>query len=182
MVKAITISFDVDTDTGEVTNVKAHVEGEVKKKTTTKKKKEVIEELENTPLIIREDGKLIFNNKAIDEMGLTSESRVIVEYEKDKGKLFPVIGTDVSFDTIGAGNKLTKSKTVSFRGNQNTVLGEFGDEFTIQKYRDGVWKLVSNSKVAETVEEAIELSDEVDAQLLVDDDETYEIDELEFKL
>jgi hypothetical protein len=184
MVRAVTVTFDIDDVSGKVTNVKTHVEGEVKKRTTTKSKKSVEKQLEDVAKITREDGKLVFNNKAMSEMGLTSESRVVIKYEKDSksNTLFPVIGTDITFNEEGSGNKLTKSQTISFRGNQNITLAEFGDEFTIEEYEDGIWKLISNSKTAETLEEAVELSDEFEPELLTDDDETYEIDELEFKL
>ena len=42
MLRAVTITFDIETETGDVTNVKTQVEGEVKKRTTTTRKKEEI--------------------------------------------------------------------------------------------------------------------------------------------
>jgi hypothetical protein len=184
MLRAVTITFDIETETGTVTNVKTQVEGEVKRRTTTTRKKEVVKELEDTVSIVREDGKLVFNNRAMADLKIEAGDRVVIKYEKGDKSLFPVIGTDFAFNEEGSGNKMTKSQTISYKGNQNTVLAEFGDEFTVEEYQDNIWKLVSlgEPKVAETIEEAIEISEKVDPQLLTDDEEVYEIDELTFKL
>jgi hypothetical protein len=184
MLRAVTITFDIETETGTVTNVKTQVEGEVKRRTTTTSKKEVVKELENTVSIVREEGKLVFNNRAMADLKIEAGDRIVIKYEKGDKSLFPVIGTDFAFNEEGSGNKMTKSQTISYKGNQNTVLAEFGDEFTVEEYQDNIWKLVSlgEPKVAETIEEAIEISEKVDPQLLTDDEEVYEIDELTFKL
>lgn len=184
MLRAVTITFDIETETGTVTNVKTQVEGEVKRRTTTTRKKEVVKELEDTVSIVREEGKLVFNNRAMADLKIEAGDRIVIKYEKGDKSLFPVIGTDFAFNEEGSGNKMTKSQTISYKGNQNTVLAEFGDEFTVEKYQDDIWKLVSlgEPKVAETIEEAIEISEKVDPQLLTDDEEVYEIDELTFKL
>ena len=184
MLRAVTITFDIETETGTVTNVKTQVEGEVKRRTTTTSKKEVVKELEDTVSIVREEGKLVFNNRAMADLKIEAGDRIVIKYEKGDKSLFPVIGTDFAFNEEGSGNKMTKSQTISYKGNQNTVLAEFGDEFTVEEYQDNIWKLVSlgEPKVAETIEEAIEISEKVDPQLLTDDEEVYEIDELTFKL
>jgi hypothetical protein len=184
MLRAVTITFDIETETGTVTNVKTQVEGEVKRRTTTTRKKEVVKELEDTVSIVREEGKLVFNNRAMADLKIEAGDRIVIKYEKGDKSLFPVIGTDFAFNEEGSGNKMTKSQTISYKGNQNTVLAEFGDEFTVEEYQDNIWKLVSlgEPKVAETIEEAIEISEKVDPQLLTDDEEVYEIDELTFKL
>ena len=184
MLRAVTITSDIETETGTVTNVKTQVEGEVKRRTTTTRKKEVVKELEDTVSIVREDGKLVFNNRAMADLKIEAGDRIVIKYEKGDKSLFPVIGTDFAFNEEGSGNKMTKSQTISYKGNQNTVLAEFGDEFTVEEYQDNIWKLVSlgEPKVAETIEEAIEISEKVDPQLLTDDEEVYEIDELTFKL
>ena len=184
MLRAVTITFDIETETGTVTNVKTQVEGEVKRRTTTTRKKEVVKELEDTVSIVREDGKLVFNNRAMADLKIEAGDRIVIKYEKGDKALFPVLGTDFAFNEEGSGNKMTKSQTISYKGNQNTVLAEFGDEFTVEEYQDNIWKLVSlgEPKVAETIEEVIEISEKVDPQLLTDDEEVYEIDELTFKL
>lgn len=181
MIRAVTVTFDVNDETGEVTNVKTQVEGEVKRRTTTTKKKDVVKELEDVAKITREENKITLNNKAVADIGIEYGDRVFIIYEKDKttNSLFPVIGR--SDET---GNKITKSNTIAFKGNQNVALAEFGSEFTIESFKDDMWKLVplGSSKVVNTMEEAVAIAEQVKPQLLVEDEQDYEIDELEFKL
>ena len=184
MLRAVTITFDIETETGDVTNVKTQVEGEVKKRTTTTRKKEVVKELEDTPIITREENRLVFNNRAMADMELDETCRVAIKYEKEGSKLIPIIGTDLAFSEKGSGNKMTKSQTISYKGNQNVVLAEFGSEFTITTYQDEIWKLtpLGEPETVESVEESIKISSKVDPILLIDDEDTYEINELTFKL
>lgn len=188
MIRAVTIDFDVNIETKEVTNVKVQVEGQVKRATTTRKKKEVARELEDFAIITREENRIVFNNKAFDDMGLEAGQRVVIKYKEENKKMIPIIGTDESFDEEGTGNKLTKSQTISFKGNQNTVLAEFGTEFTIKEDGDGIWKLISNTEKsgeasAESLEAVEEIVEQLDADLLTEDDEDeYEINELTFNL
>ena len=79
---------------------------------------------------------------------------------------------------------MTKSQTISYKGNQNVVLAEFGSEFTITTYQDEIWKLtpLGEPETVESVEESIKISSKVDPILLIDDEDTYEINELTFKL
>lgn len=177
MVRAVTISFDIDDETKEVTNVKCEVEGQVKKAKRTTKKDEVVV-LEDTSILIREENRLVFNNRILDTMGLEAGDRVDIKYEKEGKLLVPVILADEK------GNKLTKANTLAYRGNKNVVLEEFGTEFTIEKYKEGVWKLVptDNSKPVESVEEATEIAEAVEPILIVDADDTTEIDEIEFSI
>ena len=105
------------------------VEGEVKRRTTTTRKKDVVKELEDTIKIVREEGKLVFN-KTVTDMHFEAGDRIVIKYDRGDKTLFPVIGTDLAFNEEGSGNKMTKSQSISYKGNQNTVLAEFGDEFT----------------------------------------------------
>lgn len=167
MIKAISLTFDIDTDSGDVTNVKCQVEGQIKRKTTTKKKDEVIEP---HSLIDRLDTKLVFNNKSLIELGIEAGDRVDIKYEKIKGILKPVI--DVSGEK---GNKLTKTQTVAFKGNQNTVLAEFGDQFTLEPFKDGMFRLI------QVVGEQ-ELGDSIKAEVIVKNDAPLqELDELTYE-
>ncbi len=181
MIRAVTVTFDVNDETKEVTNVKCEVEGQVKRATRTTKKDEVVV-LEDTSIMIREEGKLILNNRMLDTIGAEAGSRINIIYEtkskvKDKG-LFPVILVDEK------GNKLTKSNTIAYKGNKNVVLAEFGDEFTLEEYKEGIWKLVptEGSKAVASVEEAIAKAESVEPLLIVDEDDTTEIDEIQFSL
>lgn len=40
------------------------------------------------------------------------------------------------------GNRLTKSKTISFKGQQRTVLLEYGNLFKIEDFKENIYKLV----------------------------------------
>ena len=186
MIKQIAITFDFNTETEEVTNIKTvGSEVKAKKTTTTKKVKEVTEELASEAIITLEPNKLTFNNKAVADMALEYEQRLVVEYKKEGRTMTPIIRKDEE-----AGNKVTKSNTVTYKGKANTVLAEYGTEFTILPLSDGVWKLVSTT-VKEyredqasvfTLEDAISQAEATEPDLLVATDETTQIDEFTFKL
>lgn len=187
MNKQVTVTFEFDVETQTVSKLACFVDGvESKKKTTTKatKVKEIV--LEDNPIVTLEPTKLVFNNRLMSDMELKPEDRIIIKYEKFVGskKLVPVIGTDVSFDQEGAGNKVTKTNSVVYRGKANTVLAEHGSEFTIEPYKEGIWKLISLTKSEEvTYEEVVEQAENIDATIIVDDEnEDTEVTELKFEL
>lgn len=177
MVRAVTVTFDYDPATEEVRNVKCNVEGEVRKTRKTTKKDEVVI-LEDKDLMVREETRLVFNNRILDTMGVTAGDRIDIKYEKEGKILFPVILQDEK------GNKLTQSNTIAYRGKKNEVLEEFGAEFTIEEYKEGVWKLIptDDSKPVETVEEAIKAAEEVEPMLIVDAEDSTDIDEIQFTI
>jgi hypothetical protein len=185
MNKQIMVTFNYNSDTDTVSDVKCIIDGIEKKKRTTKKVKDIVED-NSDPLITLEANKLVFNNNAILQMNLAYEDRVIIKYEKKNNKIFPIIGKDLSFDEEGSGNKVTKSYTVGYRGNANTILSEYGTEFTIEEYKEGIWKLIStdnnltNDKVTDSIEILIEKADNVEADLLIEGDENYKIDDFNF--
>ena len=188
MIRGASVTFNFDTETGVVTDVKCVIDGTVKKTRTTKTKTEVVEEMASEALITLDPTKLIFNNKAVAEMELSPEDRIVIKWEtKGKGKtavLTPTIGKDLAFDEEGAGNKVTKTFTVGYKGKQNAVLAEFGTEFGIESYKDGIWKLVSKTSAATagTLEEVIEEVEKEEPVLIISEDENIEIDELTFQL
>ena len=55
MIRAVTVEFDFDTETEEVTNVKCNVEGQVKKARKTTKKDEVV--------VLEDEDLMVFNPK-----------------------------------------------------------------------------------------------------------------------
>lgn len=183
MNKQVIVTFDFDTETNLVSNVKCNVDGVEKKKRTTKKKEEVAEVMEAIPIITRETNKLVFNNNAVALMGIKYEDRIIIEWKKEGKTLFPVIGTDISMDKEGAGNKLTKSKTIGYKGSQNTVLADLGTEFTLEPYEDGIWKLVNLQEPTKikTLEDVMTVGSKINLDLIAEPgDENIEIDEEPF--
>jgi len=181
-VKQVTVTFEFDPETELVSNVHAFVDGVEKKKTTTKKAptKEVIMEAE--AIITREDNKLVLNNKCAATLEVKAEDRLVIKYEKIGKKRSPIIGTDLSFDEEGSGNKVTKTNTVTYRGKANTVLAEYGTTFRLEEYKPGIWKLISDDIAPQDDNEAEEMAEQVEAELYTKDDDTTEIDELTFKL
>lgn len=184
MIKNVLVTFQFDTETDSVSNVQCTVDGVEKKKRTTKKKSDIVEEMANEPLITLEATKLAFNNKAVADMDIQYEDRIVIKWEQKGKTLFPIIGKDIAFDEEGSGNKVTKTNTIGYKGKQNAVLGEFGEEFTIEPYKEGLWKLISttNPNTSKTLEETIKTVEEVNPDLIVDGTDDIEIDEFTFKL
>lgn len=191
MIKTLTVTFDFDTESENVSNIKV-VGNSEKKKTTTKKVKDVVTEMATDAIITLETNKLIFNNKAAADMSLNYEDRVVIKWisEGQGKKMIPIIGTDISFEEEGTGNKLTKTNTIAYRGKANAVLAELGNEFTIESYAEGIWKLIATTEgnvqienpSNDVLDELITQAEKVEADLIVDDDNETEISKLTFKL
>jgi hypothetical protein len=188
MTKQIIVTFDFDSETNSVSNVQCTVDGVEKKKRTTKKKSEVEEEMAAEAVITLEPNKLVFNNKAAADLDIKYEDRIIIKWTPNKKtkKLYPVIGKDVAFDEEGSGNKVTKSNTITYKGKSNTMLAELGTSFTLINGDNGIFELSplngSINNAPQSLEETIEVAELVEPDLLVDLDETTEIDEIKFKL
>lgn len=186
MIKRVAITFDFDTETEEVSNIKTLNSVEApKKRTTTKKLKDEVQDMEDEVVITLEPNKLIFNNKAVAELELEYEDRIVIKWISENKIMIPIIGKDLAFDEEGTGNKVTKSNTVTYKGKANTVLAAVGNKFTLSPYKDGIWKLISTTplimKPVITLEDAIEQAENTDLDLLVNSDEDIIIDELQFK-
>ena len=187
MIKQISITFDFDTETEEVSNIKTTGSVE-KKRTTTKKAKDVPTEIAAEALITLESNKLIFNSKTVIDMDINYEDRIVIKWEKEgeNKKMIPIIGKDISFDEEGAGNKVTKSNSIAYKGKANVVLAELGSEFTITPYKEGIWKLVPTTNVTSeenvSLEKIIEAAEQVEAEVIIEGDEETQIDGLKFIL
>jgi hypothetical protein len=185
--KQITVTFNFDPETETVSGIKTFIDGVEKKKTTTRtsKPKEIV--LEDEAIITLESNKLVLNNKAAADMEVSYQDRILIKYEKIKGQKFPipVIGTDISFGAEGSGNKLTKTNTISYRGNANTILAEYGNEFRLEEFKPGIWKLVTNQETNMDKYKAILDSideNEEEVTIITQDEDNYEIEEMTFKL
>jgi hypothetical protein len=182
MNKQVTVTFEFDVETTTVSKLKCFVDGIENKKPTTKKAPKKEEILEKDAIITLETGKLVFNNKAIADMGLVPQNRIVIIYEQDKKKKkIPIIGTDLAFDQEGSGNLLSKTNTVQYRGNANIILSEYGKIFTIEKHGEGIWKLVSLDK-QEIIEEVFDTIDTDNITVFTEGEEEFEIGEMSFKL
>lgn len=186
MVKQVTVTFDYNAETDEITNTKVHVEGEVKKKARTKSKPKDTGMDETHPMIVREDNRLVLNNAALDLLQAEPGDRIHVAYDKDGADgVFPKVSID------DRGNKLSKGLTVRYGGNNNSVLGDYGTTFILEELSEGVFRMNSDQVTStkevgvgvDSVEEAIALAEDVEPDLYIDDtEESFDLDELSFRL
>lgn len=122
------ISFDFDEVTKKVLNFKV----------TT-----ITKEIEESPTIEVLDNKLKLSNSCLTLLGVSPDDRISIEYwTVNNEETFPIIGKSEVFTDSDNGNRLTKSKTVSFKGQQRTVLLEYGNFFKLENFKDGMFKLV----------------------------------------
>lgn len=116
------ISFEFDENTKSVSNLKCEVLN-----------KEHINS-NGKPVIEVGDNKLIISPEAISLLGAVPGDRISINYAQKSNELtIPLIGKSEIFADREAGNKLTKSNTVSFKGKQRTLLLEYGSIFTMEK-------------------------------------------------
>ncbi|MCI5542465.1 MAG: hypothetical protein SPI94_03665 [Candidatus Onthovivens sp.] len=82
------------------------------------------------------ENKLILTNNAVQLLGIQSGDRVCINYYMENNQPIPLIGTPDMFG-INDGNKLTKTNTVSYRGEQNKFLQKYGTKFVLEKFKSG---------------------------------------------
>lgn len=117
-----------DTETNKIISSKRIVEGEG----SEKKEKKVKKESTDTPTTILQDNKLVFNQTAIDLIKATPGDRICISYnQEESGEFVPIIGTEKNMGDSVAGNKLTKSLTLSYKGKQSDLLKQYGSNFEL---------------------------------------------------
>ena len=132
------ISFDFDEVTQKVSNLKV-----------TSLSKVNLDEGEAMVQLM--DNKLKLTPKA--------SNRIQVNYWTENNQnTFPLIGKSEVFTDKEEGSKLTKSDTVSFRGNKNSTLQMYGKLFKLEPFKDGMFKLVK-VETESTEQEQAELDD-----------------------
>lgn len=174
----IVLTVEVDTESGDSKIIKKEIVKDVEvKKTTRKSSPKVKEDEDTTPKLTLADNKYILNKAAVELLGADADARLDIKYHKVENSLVPIIGLDESFGTHG-GNRLTKTGTVSCRGNANTQLARYGDLFILEPYKDNLFLLKGN-KDTDTIEEK-ETPDNINLNLdgLVDEVEEKDEDEL----
>lgn len=142
-----TISFDFDETTKKVTNLKVI---------------SIDRSLPTSDNYIEvQDNKLKLGKEAISLLEANPGDRIQVNYwTVNNQETFPVIGKSAIFTDMTGGNALTKSDTVSFRGNQRTVLLEYGNLFKLEPFKSGMFKLVPiESEIDNLEQEKKELDD-----------------------
>lgn len=96
------------------------------------------------PIIELGDKKLILSPLALQILNVNPGDRLSINYiQKNNENTFPVIGKAEIFADPENGQKLTKSNTISFRGNQHKFLKQFGNLFKIEMYAKNIYKMVA---------------------------------------
>ena len=192
----VLFTYEQDPETGDIKCINREVINDdiktVKKSSTTTKKKSTKNE-SSEPQLILGDNKYTLNAAAVELMGVEPDDRLDIKYEKKGKTMVPIIGTNESFGTK-AGNRLTKSFTVSCRGKANEELANYGTVFTVAEHptKEGLFTLTGDT-MPEVVEDTkVEIKDdaseiEVDIDLndftdLDENDEVTEINALDFSL
>lgn len=188
MIRQVTVTFNFDPEEEQaVTDLTCFIDGVEKKKKTTRSVKPKAEPImEDEAIITLDPTKILFNNKVVADMKLEYQDRLVIKYQKIAGekKPVPTIGKDVDQGAEGTGNKLTKTNTLAYRGKANTILAEYGTEFGIEEYKEGIWKLISKNegiKPPTTYKSVEAAAEKLDVAIFVDDNDTSEIGDMTFK-
>lgn len=164
------VTLDFDPQTNEFKIVKQEQTKEKIKKTTNKK---ITVEETGEGIIILEDNKICLNQCAAQLLKVQPDDRIAIQYNKIGNRMIPLIGSNESFG-ISSGNKLTKSLTVSFRGNANTELAKYGTRFTLEeiKGKQNIYILIGETEISTSEElkddNIIDISDLAEKDLPLD--------------
>lgn len=183
----LTYEMSVNTDTGEILETKLinrSVDNSDLKQIKSSKQINV----SNEPTLSLEDNKYTLSPAAVELMRLGEDSRLDIRYEQTIDGDIPIIYE--VFDGKG-GNKITKSNTVSYRGDKNKELAKRGREFGIVPHpkKQNVFMLTSDSKPVQLVGDDNVKIDETEDKIpfdlnledLVDTGDNTEIDSSFFK-
>ena len=188
----IIFHYNVDEQTGEITYIgKDEVTVDTAKTAskTSKSSGKSSSKVDNNPdpIVTLDSNKLILTQGAVDLLQVCEDCRIDIKYEKKDKKAVPIIGTDAAFGTK-AGNKLTKSNTVSYRGAANEKLSAYGTVFRLEPTKnEGIYYLVGDKEPEETKvpDEIINIENELDIEMLDDiniDLDNTELGNFDFKL
>ena len=182
----IIFHYDVNEQTGEITYIgKDEVTVDTAK--TSKSSSKSSSKIDNNPdpIVTLDSNKLILTQAAVDLLQVCEDCRIDIKYEKKDKKAVPIIGTDAAFGTK-AGNKLTKSNTVSYRGAANEKLSAYGTTFRLEPTKNtGIYYLVGDAEPTEekVPEEIINIENELDIDVLDDlNVDSIELEGFDFKL
>ena len=190
ILKQTLVTEFVDTETGETTvDSREFLDNSVvqpKKKSTSSRKKKNEWDDNPSPIVVREDNKLILNEAAVALMQVVEGDRINIKMQVIDRKRYPVIGTEEAFDEKG-GNLLTKSHTIRYGGKNNEELAKFGYMFVLEPHKtDGLFILKNmNADESESEEDAVAISVQEELEALnssLTDEETEIVDELDFEL
>jgi hypothetical protein len=187
----ILMHYDVDETTGEIKfigkeEITVDSAGTKASKSSTAKKTTSKVDENPEPLITLEANKLVLTTGAVEALNPCEDCRIDIKYKKKDKKLVPVIGTDAAFGTK-AGNKLTKTNTVSYRGAANDKLAAYGTVFRLEPTEEeGIFYMIGdkNPKEPEAPKELVDIESELEVPSLEDLDNADDKDlgNFDFKL
>jgi len=171
----ILMHYDVDETTGEIKfigkeEITVDSAGTKASKSSTAKKTTSKVDENPEPLITLEANKLVLTKGAVEALDPCEDCRIDIKYKKKDKKLVPVVGTDAAFGTK-AGNKLTKTNTVSYRGAANDKLAAYGTVFKlVPTEEDGIFYMVGdkNPVEPEAPKELVDIESELEVPSLED--------------
>lgn len=130
------IKFNFDPETEKISNLEVE------------KIKTIDEQIDGAVISI-EDNKLRLSKDAVNLLNIKAGDRISINYYTvSPEETFPVIAESSKFTDSDNGNKITKSNTISFRGEQRKTLLRYGNLFKLEPFKNW-FKLV---KIEETVE------------------------------
>lgn len=183
MIVKMMITFDYDPETNEYKPIKQEIVKDKAQSKATKEAKDVEESSE--PQVTLDTTKYILNHAAAELLGVEWEDRIDIKYKplsEKNSTLFPIIGKADAWGTK-SGNKLTKSLTVSCRGNSNDLLAKYGDTFTLTPWKghEGLFVLVGNADTNSVVDDNVEITEptEEEEDLPLDTDLDVDVDTAE---
>ena len=169
----------LDETTGELITREATLGDfkEVTKKATTTRTKKPKDDGDPTPKINLLEGKWQMNNACIELTKFDPEQKLDIKFEKKGKTTTPVLCEDEK-----AGNRLTKTFTVSCRGSKHDNLAEFGTVFEVIPYegKEGYFKLIGDAPQKE--DDIIEVPEEIEDPDDIIDDDTQDVDDFELEL
>ena len=154
---ALKYQVKVDTDTGEMTTKCISRKIDKSNFEVSENKKTIIKNDTSEPMLYLDSNKFTLNQSAINLTGFNPENKITIEYGNIDGNIIPLLKIDEK-----SGNRLTKSHTVSYRGNKNKTLSEYGSEFKLEKHPelDNIFILKSDKEpIKETGNEDVNLND-----------------------
>lgn len=184
----VVMHYEVDETTGEIKFIgkeEITVDSAKTSKSSTKKSASKIDD-NPEPLITLEANKLVLTQGAVDALNPCEDCRIDIKYKKKDKKLVPVIGTDAAFGTK-AGNKLTKTNTVSYRGAANDKLSAYGTVFRLKPTEeDGIFYMIGDKspKEPEAPKELVDIDSELDIPSLdeIDNADDKDLGNFDYKL
>lgn len=157
----IIFHYEVDEQTGEIKFIGKNEMTVDTKKTVSKSSSSKIDS-NPEPIITLTDNKLILTQGAAELLGVNPDDKVAIKYDKDKN---PIIGSDLNFGTQ-TGNRLTKSLTISCKGDKYNKLSGYGDTFKLESTdKSGIFKMIGNKNhnELEVPEELVNITEELDS-------------------